>query len=355
MFLKANICQNTASFWHLLGIFIIVLKILIPIIIIITGTIPVFNVLIKGNAEEAKKAGITLIKKIIAGIIIFFIPTAIDSLIQLLTNNNLIEDDTQICSACLYTPNDEKCMDYVTAAYESDEEDDQISDIELQEILKGEVKTSDLKGYQKSDVSSQKGSSGTSNNNYKYLNADNLPFNLEHAIKVHDNIHRSENGNLKWQARTINHKGGTIGAYTEVINIFNEKDYRIYEIYNTLVKAHPEFITKHREPYKYEDMNSLYNFTVTYAPATIDEVNKALSAGKLVQLQVHSNKWRNEKGELVSWPGYHTGLIFYFDGTHYHMKAAGKINQSDAIYTESQLIDWIGNTSKKLIIYTKNS
>ena len=36
------------------------------------------------------------------------------------------------------------------------------------------------------------------------------------------------------------------------------------------------------------------------------------------------------------------------------MKAAGKINQMNAVYTREQLIDWIGGTSKQLVIYTKH-
>jgi hypothetical protein len=36
------------------------------------------------------------------------------------------------------------------------------------------------------------------------------------------------------------------------------------------------------------------------------------------------------------------------------MKAPGKINQKNAVYTREQLIDWIGGTSKQLVIYTKH-
>lgn len=180
-------------------------------------------------------------------------------------------------------------------------------------------------------------------------------FNLEHAIKVHDNIHAHGNGNLRWQKTTVNHRGGTLGAYVEAINIFNEKDYRIYEVYNEIVQIHPELKTSGKEPYKCADLNSKYNMEVDYTStkAEVPAIQKALQEGKLVQLQVHSNKWRNAKGEHVNWKGYHTGLIFYYDGQYFHMKVAGHIDQSDSIYTADQLKDWIGNTSKKLIIYSK--
>jgi len=179
-------------------------------------------------------------------------------------------------------------------------------------------------------------------------------FDFFHAINVHDGIHAKENGYLAWQGKNVDTKGGTLGAYEEAVNILNGKNYRIYEIYNILVKAHPELKTnKEKEPYQYTDINSRFNMRVYYAPANITEVKKALQSGKLVQLQVHSNKWRNSRGELLSWPGYHSGLIFCYDGIHFHMKAAGKINQKNSIYTEKQLVEWIGGTSKKLIIYSK--
>ena len=79
-------------------------------------------------------------------------------------------------------------------------------------------------------------------------------------------------------------------------------------------------------------------------------LRKALSEGKLVAEIVNTTKWRNDKGKLFGKTGRHTGLIFYFDGSHYHMKTSV---QPNGIYTESQLSDWLGNTSNKLVIYSK--
>ena len=181
-----------------------------------------------------------------------------------------------------------------------------------------------------------------------------VTFDLEHAITVGESIHLSENGDLEWQGKIVHHKGGTLGAYEEAVNIFNGTDYHIYEVYDVLVNAHPELKTDHLEPYECEDINDYYGFTVSRAPAEINEIDNALREGRLVQLQVHSNEWRDAEGKQVDWPGYHSGLIFYFDGSLYHMKASGTINQKNAVYTREQLIDWIGGTSKQLVIYTKH-
>ena len=182
-----------------------------------------------------------------------------------------------------------------------------------------------------------------------------VTFDLEHAFTVGESIHLSENGDLEWQGKIVHHKGGTLGAYEEAVNIFNGTDYHIYEVYDVLVNAHPELKTDHLEPYECEDINDYYGFTVSRAPAEINEIDNALREGRLVQLQVHSNEWRDAEGKQVDWPGYHSGLIFYFDGSLYHMKASGTINQKNAVYTREQIIDWIGGTSKQLVIYTKHS
>ena len=182
-----------------------------------------------------------------------------------------------------------------------------------------------------------------------------VTFDLEHAFTVGESIHLSENGDLEKKRKIVHHKGGTLGAYEEAVNIFNGTDYHIYEVYDVLVNAHPELKTDHLEPYECEDINDYYGFTVSRAPAEINEIDNALREGRLVQLQVHSNEWRDAEGKQVDWPGYHSGLIFYFDGSLYHMKASGTINQKNAVYTREQLIDWIGGTSKQLVIYTKHS
>ena len=187
----------------------------------------------------------------------------------------------------------------------------------------------------------------------KYEKGDKRPFNLEHAIKVHDNIHRKENTDLPWHNDIVGHCGGSIGAYTEAVNIFNEKDYRIYEVYAVLTKRHPELITTNKEPHTCKDVNDYYNIVATEIKPTIKEMRKALDEGCLVQKIANSNKWRDDKGKLKSWPGFHWGLIFYYDGKYYHMKAAGNLDQSDSIYTESQLKEWLSVLSWNAIKYCK--
>lgn len=229
----------------------------------------------------------------------------------------------------------------------ADEEDGTTSGASMQNSTEDMAATADT-----ADTGSSTASESTVNGGF---DSRVVTFDLAHAISVGESIHLPENGDLEWQGNIVHHKGGTLGAYEEAVNIFNGTDYHIYEIYNVLVRAHPELKTDHLEPYECPDINNFYGFTVSRAPSEINEIDNALREGKLVQLQVHSNMWRNAEGELVDWPGFHSGLIFYFDGSLYHMKAAGSINQKNAVYTREQIIDWIGGTSKQLVIYTKHS
>ena len=333
MFLEIfNTCSNSMlfTFLSIVKTFLNVLHIIVPLLLIISLTISLTKLV---QDPDEKKAPKKILNSVLAAVIVFFLPTMINVVI------NLVAGESDFSS----------CWENASIRSNLSHKYQEINGNNKQSII--------INGYEPGNNQNNNGinnGNSSGSNTTSTVNGVTLPFDLEHAIKVGESIHTSKNGNLKWQGKTIHHVGGTLGAYEEAINIFNGTDYHIYEIYDILVKAHPNLVYKHIEPYKCEDINSRFGFTVTRASANINEVDKALSQGKLVQLMVGTNKWRNSKGNWVSWPGSHTGLIFYFDGTYYHMKAAGKINQKNAIYTRQQLIEWIDHTSNRLVIYTKN-
>ena len=329
MFLEISSSCNNSMLFTFLGVvkaLLNILHIIVPLLLILSLTITITKLV---QDPDEKKAPKKIVNSVIATVVIFFLPTIINVVIDLVAGES----------------NFSNCWE--KASIRSN------LSFQYQEINGNNKQKINNNGYEPGNKQNNNGNSSGSNAT-STVNGVKLPFDLEHAIKVGESIHTSRNGNLKWQGKIIHSVGGTIGAYEEVINIFNGTDYHIYEIYDILVKAHPKLVYKHIEPYECEDINAKFGFTKSRAPANINEVDKALSQGKLVQLMVGTNKWRNDKGKLVNWPGGHTGLIFYFDGKYYHMKAAGKINQKNAIYTRQQLIDWIGNSRKRLVIYTKN-
>ena len=175
-------------------------------------------------------------------------------------------------------------------------------------------------------------------------------FDLEHAKKVSAEIHSSEHENLKWHGKVIGRNGGMIGAYVEAINILNNKDYTLKEIYKKIISAHPKQKYKNKPVYENTDINDYYNIKVSRASASISNIKKALEEGKVVAELANTTKWRNGEGKTFGKSGQHTGLIFYYDGKYFHMKTSV---QKDGLYTESQLKDWLKDAKIDLIIYSK--
>lgn len=293
---------------------LLLIEIMVPILLIIYSTFEFYK-LVK-NPDE--KNGIKkIINKFIAAIVVFMIPVLINVAM------NIVGEKTNFSSCWINA----KEVNLSGTKYISTQE-------------KGKKKiiySSD--GYQKGENSNP--------------TTNNLPFDLEHAFKVHDNIHRKENKDLPWHGKKVGYYGGDIGAYTEAINILNNTDLRIYEVYNVIVSKHPEHKTKNIRVSKNEDINQYFNIKVSFIESTVSNIKSALLAGKLVHGGSNNNKWRNSKGEHVEWKGVHNGLFFYYDGSYYHMKAAGSINQSDAIYTEKQLQEWLDGSNGKSIVYEK--
>lgn len=191
---------------------------------------------------------------------------------------------------------------------------------------------------------------------YEAGEKSNISFNLDHALQVGDYVHAKENATLQWNGQNLGPIGGSLGAYTEAVNILNEKDYRIYEIYNVAMSYHPEAATHTtKDIYQMTDVNDHYNLKVSNIDRNVSAIKQALLEGKLVQAITDTNLFRNSKNELVSWSGRHWGLIFYYDGTYFHMKNAGSIRQKDAIYTESQLQEWLAssNFQARPIVYER--
>ena len=170
------------------------------------------------------------------------------------------------------------------------------------------------------------------------------------AKKVTSNAHAKQHENLKWHGSTVGKHAGMIGAYVEAINILNRSNHTLKEIYNTIIKLHPNQKYKNVPVYDNKDVNSIYNIKVTKSSVSISKIKKALEEGKVVAVLSNTTKWRNEKGKLFGKSGPHTGLLFYYDGKYYHMKTTVV---KDGLYTEQQLREWLRGAQSKLIIYSK--
>ena len=73
-------CRNTASLWGLLGIAVVAIKIVIPIALIIFGMLDMGKAVTSGKDDEIKKQLMSFLRRAIAAVLVFFVPTIVGML-----------------------------------------------------------------------------------------------------------------------------------------------------------------------------------------------------------------------------------------------------------------------------------
>lgn len=89
------------------GYILFVIKILVPLALILFGSIDFIKAIVSSDVSAINKSAVSLTKRTVAGIIIFFIPTVISlvlSLIATFNTNTKAEYDT--CYKCIVKPGD---------------------------------------------------------------------------------------------------------------------------------------------------------------------------------------------------------------------------------------------------------
>ncbi|NMA50627.1 MAG: hypothetical protein GX951_02120 [Mollicutes bacterium] len=104
----SSFCGDTYTIWQFAGKIVNIFKILIPVILIIVGLIGLGKALVANEDDEIKKASNSLLKKIITGLAIFFLPTLINAIVGMVDSD--VKRDATICIECITNPNDaSKC------------------------------------------------------------------------------------------------------------------------------------------------------------------------------------------------------------------------------------------------------
>lgn len=90
---STNICTDDVELVISLIKFVLnVIRFVVPIILIVLGTIDLFKAVTSQKDDEIKKKSTALVKRVIAGVIVFLIPTLISLLMGWIGN-----DDWQTC------------------------------------------------------------------------------------------------------------------------------------------------------------------------------------------------------------------------------------------------------------------
>jgi len=113
-----NFCNDSVKVWELVGKILLVFKIVIPLLLIIFGMIDLGQAVIGSDEKDIQKATKKLLRRAIAAVIIFFIPTIVGAIMGLISdfNDDSKEAGYDTCSACLTKPYGDSCKKAVAAA-----------------------------------------------------------------------------------------------------------------------------------------------------------------------------------------------------------------------------------------------
>ena len=97
--------NGTLRALKIVGIMIYIVKILVPLIIIVLGSIDLAKAAVNGDDKATSEALQTLLRRLIIGIVIFFVPTIVKLLISMVSDaNDLMNNKYVYCTNCLLDP-----------------------------------------------------------------------------------------------------------------------------------------------------------------------------------------------------------------------------------------------------------
>ena len=109
---EKSFCLDSSAIWQYIGYFLLVVKIIIPILIIILGMIDFGKAVTSNDDEAISKAGVSVAKRLIVGVAIFFVPSIISLIFSLITSAAPQIAVITPCEKCLLKPTGEECKLY---------------------------------------------------------------------------------------------------------------------------------------------------------------------------------------------------------------------------------------------------
>ncbi len=107
-----DICSSnsgTLKVFQVVGYILYIIKILVPVIIIVLGSIEFGKAAISKDEKSIMVAANNLINKFILGILIFMIPTLLDAALSLVMGTKEATQDYETCTTCLLSPFSDEC------------------------------------------------------------------------------------------------------------------------------------------------------------------------------------------------------------------------------------------------------
>ncbi len=131
--------------FKIIYLLISIARVLIPVIIIIMGTKDLMNAILQSNTDEMKKAPAIFIKRLIAGLAIFLIPSFIDAIFNMVSGYEKTPSQFASCSVCL--TNGKDCDTLIATAIETEKS---LRDAERKDTrAKFELSDADIANWEK--------------------------------------------------------------------------------------------------------------------------------------------------------------------------------------------------------------
>ncbi|HOP65471.1 MAG TPA: hypothetical protein PLX66_00375 [Bacilli bacterium] len=97
-------CTETAKIWKMVGYLMNALRIMVPVLIIVMGSIDLGKAVVAQNEEDIKKGTQLIIKRVMAGIIIFFLPTVVNLIFKFVSGYSSVVSNNSGCVECVMKP-----------------------------------------------------------------------------------------------------------------------------------------------------------------------------------------------------------------------------------------------------------
>lgn len=100
---------DAAEIWQFIGKILFVFKIAIPLLLIVFGMIDLGKAVIASDDKEIKNATTKLMKRAIAGVVIFFIPTLVGFIFSIVNGFGSVKSTYEFCKNCIVNPYSTDC------------------------------------------------------------------------------------------------------------------------------------------------------------------------------------------------------------------------------------------------------
>ena len=122
-------CTDTAGIWRVIGFVIYMIRIAIPILIVLLGTLDLGKAVIAGEDKKIKEAQKTFIMRIIYGIAIFFVFPIVEVIFNVV-GFDVESGNRRICWECATHPTNENCAYYANDDASTDSQDTDNAQVE---------------------------------------------------------------------------------------------------------------------------------------------------------------------------------------------------------------------------------